>query len=276
MAFDTRQILLSTPSVTVTDLVWASDERYPAAAYKVPTTSLLFPYRGAFRVRKPDGTASVADANQMLLFNPGQDYELSHPVATDHAGLEVAVDSSLLCEMAPEAMLDAEKGFQRARTRIDARAQALVAVLRHSLIKGLADMLEAESLALTLVQRALRSGFSHAASGTFAHQGLVDRTKLLLAANPERRWVLADIAAAVGGSPVYLTQVFQEVEKMPLYRYQRQLRLARALDIMDRYDDLSALSYDLGFSSHSHFSAAFRSAFGRSPTVYRQTTLEGK
>ncbi len=36
---------------------------------------------------------------------------------------------------------------------------------------------------------------------------------------------------------MYLTQAFQQVEGIPLYRYQLQLRLARALDLLDQYDD---------------------------------------
>jgi hypothetical protein len=42
------------------------------------------------------------------------------------------------------------------------------------------------------------------------------------------------------------------VEGLPLYRYQLRLRLAlaRALDLLAQYDDLTALSVDLGFSSH--------------------------
>ena len=45
-----------------------------------------------------------------------------------------------------------------------------------------------------------------------------------------------------GGSPVYLTQVFKQVEGLPLYGYQMRLRLARALDLLAQYDDLTALS----------------------------------
>jgi len=59
------------------------------------------------------------------------------------------------------------------------------------------------------------------------------------------------------------------VEGMPLYQYQLRLRLARGLDLLSEYDDLAALSLELGFSSHSHFSAAFRSAYGRSPSDFR-------
>jgi AraC-like DNA-binding protein len=76
---------------------------------------------------------------------------------------------------------------------------------------------------------------------------------------------------SVGVSPVYLTQVFQQVEGMPLYRYQLRLRLARALDLLGQYEDLSTLSMDLGFSSHSHFSSAFRQAYGRTPAEFRRS-----
>jgi AraC family transcriptional regulator len=97
--------------------------------------------------------------------------------------------------------------------------------------------------------------------------------KLVVAEDLARRWTLAEIAAAAGHSPVYLTQVFQQVEGMPLYRYQLRLRLAQALDRLAECDDLTRLGLDLGFSSHSHFSTAFRQAYGRSPSEFRQAAL---
>jgi AraC family transcriptional regulator len=148
-----------------------------------------------------------------------------------------------------------------------------VAILRHSLREGIAEPLEAESLALTLVQRALGPRTTHAPGASAGRQRLVDRVKLVLAGDLARRWTLAEIAAEVRGSPVYLTQVFQQVEGLPLYRYQLRLRLARALHLLARYDDLTSLALDLGFSSHSHFSAAFRAAYGRSPSGFRQAAL---
>ena len=60
---------------------------------------------------------------------------------------------------------------------------------------------------------------------------------------------------------------------MPLYRYQRRLRLARALDLISQYDDLTALGLDLGFSSNSHFTAAFREVYGYTPSEFRSTAL---
>ena len=116
-----------------------------------------------------------------------------------------------------------------------------------------------------------RRGRIHAMSGSAARQRLVDRAKLVLASDPTRRWTLAEIAAEVNVSPVYLTQLFQQVEGVPLYRYQLRLRLSRALDLLAHCDDLTALSLDLDFSSHSHFSAAFRQVYGRSPSEFRRS-----
>ena len=103
----------------------------------------------------------------------------------------------------------------------------------------------------------------------FGRQRLVDRAKLVLAGDPARRWTLAEVARRSAGFPGIFTQVFQQVEGQPLYRYQLRLRLARALDLLAQYDDLTALGLALGFSSHSHFSAAFREVYGRTPSEFR-------
>ena len=96
---------------------------------------------------------------------------------------------------------------------------------------------------------------------------------MLLAGDLSRRWTLAGIAREIGGSPVYLTQVFQQVEGLPLYRYhlRLRLRLARSLDLIAERANLSALAQDLGFSSHSHFSAAFRQAYGVPPSEFHRS-----
>jgi len=216
----------------------------------------------------------VGEANQVLFFNAGDSYRVSHPVAGGDTCLDLVIDEPLLRELAPSSSLRAGSSlaFRQQRLRIDPRTQLLTALLRHSLREGVADALEAESLALTLAQRALGPRTSHHAGASAGRQRLVDRTKLVLASDLSRRWTLSEIAAEVGGSPVYLTQLFQQVEGLPLYRYQLRLRLARALDLLGEYDDLTTLGLDLGFSSHSHFSAAFREMYGQSPSEFRAAT----
>ncbi len=266
--------LLKTPTVAITETYCQGSCRHQSVEECTATTQLVFPYRGVY-VRHVGSDQAVAEANQVLFFNATEGYRVSHPVPGGDASLTLVISEPQLRELAPRTLLrhGTTLAFRQQRRRIDARAQVLVALLGHSLRHNIAEPLEAESLALTLVQRALGARTSHAAGASVGRQLLVDRAKLVLTSDLARRWTLAEIAAEVRCSPVYLTQVFQQVESLPLYRYQLRLRLARALDLLAQYDDLTALGLDLGFSSHSHFSAAFRQAYGRSPSEFRQSAL---
>ncbi|NTF90946.1 helix-turn-helix transcriptional regulator [Agrobacterium rhizogenes] len=264
-------LLLKTKTVTIRDVLCDGACRHKSAEECAHSTSLVYPYRGVF-MRHVGRKDVVAEANQVLFFNQEQEYRISHPIEGGDACIDVSIDEALLDELAPKDQTQTADAliFRRQRRRIDPRAQALVALLRHSLKRGAAETLEAETLALTLVRRSLGERTSHAAGATTGRQKLVDRAKLVLSSDLARRWTLADIAHDVGVSPVYLTQVFQQVEGIPLYRYQLRLRLARALDLLGEYDDLTALGLDLGFSSHSHFSAAFKQAYDRTPAEFQR------
>jgi AraC-like DNA-binding protein len=266
--------LLDTPIVAVTDVTCPGEPAQRSAPEQVSRTHLVFPYRGTY-VRHVGDDASVADASQVLLFNAGESYQVSHPVPGGDASLVLHVEPTMLRELAPANLLEdgPEVRFRRQRLRIDPRAQVLVALLRHSLREGTAEALEAESLALVLVHRALGERTAHVAGASPSRQRLVERAKVVLSSDLARRWTLAEIATEVGVSPVYLTQTFRQVEGVPLYRYHVRLRLARALDRLARSDDLSALAHELGFSSHSHFAAMFQQVYRRTPTEFRQHVL---
>jgi AraC-like DNA-binding protein len=266
-------LLLKTKTVTIRDIVCNGECRHKSDEECAHKTSIVYPYRGVF-MRHVGRNDTVAEANQVLFFNAGQGYRISHPVDGGDACIDLSIDESLLAELAPRDQVQAGElfGFKRQRRRVDPRAQALVALLRHGLRRNVAETLEAETLALTLVRRSLGERTSHAAGASVGRQKLVDRAKLVLSSDLARRWTLAEIATEVGVSPVYLTQVFQQVEATPLYRYQLRLRLARALDLLGEYDDLTALGLDLGFSSHSHFTSSFRQAYGQTPAEFQRAT----
>jgi AraC-like DNA-binding protein len=266
------KLLLDTTTANVRDVVCDGGCRHRSPVECAQSTFLVFPYRGVY-VRHVGRNDSVAESNQVLFFNKGEEYRISHPVEGGDACLSVGVAEHWLDELTPQEYVrnSEELAFRRQRLRIDARSQALVATLRYSLDRNVAEPLEGETLTLTLIRRALGERTSHAAGASAGRQKLVDRAKLLLSSDPARRWTLSEIGAAVGVSPVYLTQVFQRVEGMPVYRYHLRLRLARALDLLSQYDDLTSLSMDLGFSSHSHFTAAFRQAYGRTPAAFQRS-----
>jgi AraC-like DNA-binding protein len=233
---------------------------------------LVFPYRGVY-IHHVGKVESVADANQVVFINEDEPYQVSHPVEGGDSSVSIEVSAATLMELAPVDYLHARgrAAFNRSRLRIDARTQALTALLRHGLKRGVMDTLEAETLTLALLRRTLDQRTSHAAAGRVGRQKLVDRAKLVLSSDLGRRWTLAEVAAYAGASPVYLTQMFQQVDGLPLYRYQMRLRLARALDLLGDYFDLTGVALDLGFSSHSHFSAAFKQAYGQTPLEFQRS-----
>ena len=66
-----------------------------------------------------------------------------------------------------------------------------------------------------------------------------------------------------------LCRLFRRHTGMTLHEYRTELRLRDALDrLASRRGDLTRIALDLGFSSHSHFTAAFRRAFGMTPTAF--------
>jgi AraC-like DNA-binding protein len=101
---------------------------------------------------------------------------------------------------------------------------------------------------------------------------LIRRTKTFLEAEFANRILLADVARAVGASPAHLTALFRRVEGIPLHRYLMHLRLQRALVLLPQADDLTKLALEVGFSSHSHFTAAFRRRYGVTPSKVRENS----
>jgi AraC family transcriptional regulator len=268
MAGLTIRHLLNTESVSVRDVRCLGECRHKSAEEYSLLTYLVFPYRGIF-VRHLGQNDAVADANQVLFFNQGEGYRVSHPIAGGDDSLVLAFSESLLRELAPPAHLRGGPAlaFRQQRLYADEQTQALAAELRHRLHKCAWD-LEGESLALSLTRRLLDRAGAGAVQSSIGKQKLVDRAKLVLSSDLTRRWTLAAVSAEVGVSPVYLTQAFHQVEGVPLYRYNLRLRLTRTLQLIPGCGDLSQLALDLGFSSHSHFSAAFRRVYGRTPREF--------
>ena len=67
-------------------------------------THLVFPYRGVY-VRHLGRDEAVAEANQVLFFNAGEGYRVSHPVPGGDASLTSIISEPHLRELAPRSLL---------------------------------------------------------------------------------------------------------------------------------------------------------------------------
>jgi len=113
---------------------------------------------------------------------------------------------------------------------------------------------------------------SHKQATIRGHQEIVEQTKLVLSSRFRESLKLEDIARAVHTSPFHLCRVFRQVTGLPLHHYLQRIRLLHALEQLAEAhsDDLSSTAFSLGFSSHSHFTTAFRQTFGVTPSQFRQ------
>ena len=107
--------------------------------------------------------------------------------------------------------------------------------------------------------------------GSATQQELVASAKRYISGRSGMRIRLTDVARALHVSPVYVTEVFRQVEGIPLYRYALRQRLEHAVRLLPGYQgDFSELALELDFANHSHFTTAFRRAFGCTPAAFRE------
>ena len=264
---------LETGSISLRTISCDGACRHKSEVECAASTHLVFPYRGAF-TRHVGNDNVLGTANHMLIFNQNEEYQISHPVGGGDDCLSIGIDPALLDELCPvDHLVKGRPAVFHGQSRVlDPQSQMLTAVLAHRLQRDCVDDLEAEILALALVRRAMGGSAAQPVRATYGRRMLVSRAKLILMEDVARRWTLAEIAGEVGISPVYLAQVFSQVEGVPLYQYHLRLRLAHALDVLPDSRDLTQLALELGFSSHSHFSHAFRKAYGKSPSEFQRLT----
>jgi AraC-like DNA-binding protein len=243
----------------------------PRAESYSPDFQVCLPYHGAFiwHVGRDD---VVADPNQVLFVAGGEGFRLSQPVDGGYAELIVTVPRSVLAEIlgVSDRQVPVHALFRRRSRPAGASLQRLGAECLHRCSRGGWDGLAGDEWLVDFLRASLVDATSPPEIGPSTTR-LLRRAKEYLSAHLSAPVRLAHVARAVGTSPAYLTTVFTRLEGIPLHRYLVQLRLARALIELPHTTDLTALALDLGFSNHSHFTAAFRRAFGCTPSRFRES-----
>lgn len=227
-----------------------------------PVNTVAFPLRGVFLKHHSGRVRVVADGCHALFFRAGEPYRVSHPAGCgdDCLALEPSLETL-------QETLGAE-AFTRTHALLDARGILGSRVLSHRLAQRTASTLEIDERALELLGSAVAAPQLPAKP---RQRDMVEASKLLLAAQPGQAWSLSALARRVHSSPFHLARTFRRLAGLPLHRYLLRARLAAALgEVLDTSRDLTAIGLDLGFSSHSHFTAAFRASYGATPSALRK------
>ncbi|MGF6488021.1 AraC family transcriptional regulator [Pseudomonas frederiksbergensis] len=86
--------------------------------------------------------------------------------------------------------------------------------------------------------------------------------------NPEQAHSVGYWADKVGASSRTLIRLFLHETGLNFRHWVQQVRLATAIDRLDKGHSIGAIARDLGYSSQSAFSAMFRRAMGESPREF--------
>jgi AraC-like DNA-binding protein len=242
-----------------------------------PRTSVLLQYAGS----RPFAT----DPNVVTFYNAGQVYwrQAIDPAGDRCEWFEVRADVLLdmLGRIDPHSAERPERPFGFNYGPSDTRSYLVQRTLARHVVASRAavEILAVEETVLGLLSRVVRAALDlpeREVPVQRGHWDLAMRVKEILGRCFHETRSLDELSREAGCSPFYLARVFRRVDGRSIHQYRLQLRLARSLERVATRTDLRQVAQSLGFSSHSHFTAAFRRAFGISPSEFRRrasTTL---
>lgn len=105
-----------------------------------------------------------------------------------------------------------------------------------------------------------------------AHRALAEEARTILATRFHETPSLTELASTVHSSPFHLCRVFRKETNISIHRYLDEVRLRTALEFLGAGLEITDLALELGYSSHSHFTQAFRRAFGVPPSTLRHAS----
>ena len=225
----------------------------------------------------------VADPNIVMFYNDGQVYSRGK-----------LSDKGDLCEwfgLAHELIADAIRPFDahvddhpcapfRFSHGPSDTASYLMQrlVVNHILKNDELDQLFVEEAVLMTLKQVIENNYrQHGALPQKAKlsvdREVTDAVQKVLATRFEQSLSLDQIAMDLNYSPFHLCRIFHKQTGQSIHQYLKQIRLRTALEYVTQPNiDLTNLATKLGFSSHSHFTEAFRKTFGAPPSTLRNAS----
>lgn len=228
----------------------------------------IFTRRGSFVVHV-EGRTHLARPGNAVLVGKNVEYRISHP---DNDSCDCCTDVWIDDDML-DAMGMAGGAAPRCREfSHDLQFQKIHVQMMLGLCHAGTHAPEAEEVLLDTLERLLRT---HVRLRPAARRGLaarqVARVEEAIIGHAGENLGIRVLAELAGCSPFHLCRIFREGTGQSLRQFRLQQRLGTALGRLGEGEtDLAALACDLGFSSHSHMTEAFRQWLGSSPSELRE------
>lgn len=203
----------------------------------------------------------------ILVYGPGTRCSVAAAGSGPHGKYFLDVDGGECGEVLREAGLRAGSVFRAA-------PQGGVAGLFEELI-GCSNLTTRQSGALAVVlSRAifLRAGAERSRTGRVGGRSnpSFDRCRTFLESRYTELESIAEVARACHVSPEYFSRLFRKHTGTTAERYLKKLRLNQAMRLLQQSGfSVKEIALRVGFKDQFHFSKAFKSAHGVSPSAFR-------
>ncbi len=246
---------------------------------------LIFTRAGSWVVQCREGSLFV-DSGHVLLRPPDIPFQVIHPTGHQDAGTLIVLGGGLASSVM--ALATTRSGLEEGMLDriLVAPVPPQLCVRHHILARRLsrqllADPLEVEAGVLELLAESFTALSCHSAPDWSSasetrrrHLRQVQDAKRLLAERYRESVTVAEVANVVGASPFHFSRLFRFYTGTSIHRYLNRLRLTSSIEmILDSKHTLSHIALELGFSSHSHFTEAFRKEFHFPPSQARKAVL---
>jgi AraC family transcriptional regulator len=236
--------------------------------------TFVFP-RTATEIRHDGGATFVGSPNSVSLYNQHQRYTRRPISRIDASDWFVIADDVLrdaIASFDPSVRARPDQPFRQAFTPIDTATYAAQRRLFQQLSAGHDDAAAVEEEALRIFGRVMVAAQRTPPASSPAMRDSVETAKRIITAAPSRNIGLRELARQTGSSPFQLCRGFRRLTGMTMTGFRHSLRIRLALDrLRDHRADLTDLALDLGYASHSHFTASFRRHVGITPSQFRAT-----
>jgi AraC-like DNA-binding protein len=157
--------------------------------------------------------------------------------------------------------------------RLSAGQQQMIATLRQPPVYAAAQPLwyqcKALELAVTFLFQAPPGQEFFCTRQQRLAQERVEQVVLLLKQDLAEPPALEELGRKIGCSHFYLSRIFSQSTGKTITQYLRQLRMEKAAELLRSGEyNVTEASLEVGYSSLSHFSAAFHETFGCCPGLY--------
>jgi AraC-like DNA-binding protein len=270
------QVVFSTPDVTLGQ--FRCPVTYPGFNDAGPINHhvIAFP-RSSVWIERESMRRFVADPCCATIYNPADPYR-RYPIAPEGDLADWLGVSEQLARDAVRhlSLRDAEEArpFRHVRARVTTSVYLAQRRLFEYSITDDADALAVEEWAMEILTSVLRSAYGVPANAMKPprrgrpRRDLVEDAKAAILGALFENLGIIELSERTGVSPFHLCRTFRSETGMTLHEYRREIRLRVALGLTSDYrGSIAALAVRTGFYSHSHFTTAFRRAFGVSPSM---------